>query len=188
MDNKITFTDASCWLVPMYRIAIKELKDTGFIDAYIADETRPREDLCTLLLFRASEEAAMILEDIQMYLDKYVVDMYGHQGKLVVLVLKIPEEFEGDYELILQGEFSNLSPDYRELVSEKVPITNEGTFKTNGKRLQLLIMDKSPMVKRLAVSTIESMEDVADGQIWHKLDKKKNTITVNLINKIIDAD
>lgn len=184
--QKMKYSDAAIWLIPMYQISMKELKEAEFINAYIQDETRLQQDICTLLLFKATEESCMILEDIQMYLDKHVIDIYGHQQKLVVLALRIPEEYKEDYRKIMKGDYSKLSDLYKDLVAERVPVTNESTYKTDGKRLQILIIEKSTAVKRIAATTIQDMSRVQEGEIWEKPRIEDNTLTLEIINKLIE--
>lgn len=188
MREKIKVTSSTGWLLPMYKMSIKEWQRVGMVNAFLHDETidRAQDTPHMRILCEASEEYCMLLEDVMMMLDEYVLDMYGINSKFVVLVLRIPEEYMDDYTLIIQGSYSKLSNDYRDLVSEKVLTMNEASYKSNGKRAQVMIMNKDPQVKRLAASIIQDMDNVQEGEIWERPNIQIETITQTIIDKLIE--
>lgn len=187
-NKKTEFTSSTLWLLPMYRISMAEWKRAGITDAYLQDEVKTDkmyEGLTVRLLFQVDEQKYQLIEDAISTIPEFL-DMYGLGDELIVVVLRIPEEFEGDYELIMQGEYSSLSPEYRELVSDRLIDNKAGTYKTNGKRLQLLIMEKSSQVKQLVAKTAITIDNIAEGQVWEKFDMKREVITERIINQLIN--
>lgn len=186
-EDKIKFTNTSMWCLPYYGISNKDWKQAGLINAFLQDEQRdwyPGDNV--YVLFRASGTSYSLIEDIITLMGDLFVDLYGYENELMVLVLKVPEEFEGDHFLIQGGHYSNLSPQYKDMVSDKLPATTVAAYKSNGKRLQLMIMEKAPAAKDVAAKSIKDMSNVVEGEIWEKFVIVKETLTKELINQLIN--
>jgi hypothetical protein len=187
IKNKVEFTSSTLWLLPMFGASISEWKRAGFLNAYLVDDImkeRQYAGLTVRLLFKSSEENCLLLEDIIMILDSLVLDLYGINKEFVVLVLKVPDEFEDDYYRILQGKYSELSQVYRDMVSDKTRTNNYSYDKKVGKRLQLLVMDNDKLVKKVASQVIQDMSNVAEGQCWEIPVMANETISAELIKQL----
>lgn len=184
--KKINFTATDMWLLPMFRIPHKEWQRAGLQNSYLQDSVfeKTYEGLTVRLLFKVDEEKYQLIEDAISTIPEFK-DMYGHGAEIIVVVLRIPEEFESDYDLIIQGKYSNLSPEYRDLVSDKLDsVMNEAAYKSNGKRLQMLVIEKNSKVKSVAAKVIQNMDNVAEGQIWEKPVLEQETITAQIIKQL----
>ncbi len=186
-EKKTTFTGSTLWLIPMYRITMAEWKRAGIIDAYLTDEVKVDkvyEGLTVRLLFRVDEEKYQLIEDAISTIPEFI-DMYGLGTELIVVVLRIPEEFEDDYQLIMEGKYSQLSAGYKEVVSDRIINNKAATFKTNGKRLQAMIIDRAPQVKDIAAKTVVDMSNVQEGEIWEKIVPENEVINQSIIDNLI---
>lgn len=182
MERK--FTDSSLFLIPMYGLPMEEFKRAGFIDAYAQDENKMFVENCCLMLFRASEEFGYLQSDLITLFDDLVIDVYSPTEELMVIVLKIPVEFEGDYFLITEGQYSYLSPQYKEKVDNKVwarmQSTNTHTI-AKEKRLQLRIIEKDPMIAKMSGM-------VPNEQVWPMWNTFSETLTNEIINQLSNDD
>jgi len=181
MKNKLTFTDSTLWFLPMFNLPRKTYKEAGFINAFIGDEQHFSECIRPLyLLFKVGYEEQ--LEDIVTMLDSAVISQYNYNN-LHVVVLKIPQMFYRDCKLIEQGRYSELSDDYRALVSEKVQVTQQFLVNKKLKRLQLQIIDKDPLPQQW-IEEIYDIQVDETCEYWTMFDKQKETITKQLIEQL----
>lgn len=150
--NKIKFTNSTLWFLPLYNLPKWEFDQRGFVNAFADDENKMYCFPIVLLLFKDTDLYGDQQGDLVTLFDEQVLDVYTYPGYLTVVVLKVPDEFLDDYEKIVNSQYSQLSPLYRELVSQRVwarMSTPEMATISKEKRLQLQIMDKDRSVSRI---------------------------------------
>ena len=96
-------------LLDIYGIAPSYLKMGGFIQCYLRDSSRPADSsyITLSLLFHPEDNQQDMFHDLMSeYNDMQVlVDVYNHDEGYHVAVLKIPQDYEHDFELFLQGKY-----------------------------------------------------------------------------------
>lgn len=187
MENKFNFTSSTLWMLPFYKVPNKEWIRAGLINAFLEDEvTQDRFYECKTirLLFKIDDYKYRLIEDAMEVIPE-IIDQYGYGDDLLVVVLQVPLQFLKDYELIMQGRFTELSSAYKELISDRLdPLLSEGAYKTNGKRLQLMICEKDKMVKNTLLGQVNiDMSNIAQGNIWEKPRIEEEKITMELLNQ-----
>ena len=185
MVRNLKYTVSTVFLLPMYRIPFKEWTTAGFVNCYVKDESKGYGFPVLHIVCYGKEKYGQALDDIITMLDELVVDLYGYDKTLVVLVVKIPEEFMQDYLTVFNSLYSQLSDNYRELVSEQTDTGNKLYDQHIGKRLQLLIMEGDPIAKNFMAKEIINVEDVEIGESWCKFVFQNETLTRKEVDKII---
>ena len=189
MRNNITrnlkYTQSTIWLMPMLRIPFSDWCKAGYVNSYVKDEKKNYGHPVILFACYAKERYAEALDDIITMLDSQVVDFYGYQNAVNIVVCKVPDEFMWDYHTIINGGYSNLSEAYKELVGERTNSGNKLYDEHVGKRLQLLIIEQNQLAKDFIAKEIVNMDEIEEGEIWPKFNFKNELLTENEIKNII---
>jgi hypothetical protein len=181
--NRI-ITNSTILLLPIFGLPKKEYDKAGFVNAYIGYEGRHYGGPTLFLVFYAKERYADELDDIITMMDSAVLDFFGYQKSLVILVLQIPKQFQWDFHNIIHSNYSKVSDAYRQMVSDKTESKNKLYDEKVGKRLPLLIVDRDPLVQTF----IENKYDIqlnVEGEVWERFDIDKETLNDALLTKII---
>ena len=175
-------TTSTVFLLPMYTLSWQKCKEIGFINAFVEDTQKTFTINTCLLLFEADEQFLQEQINLITLLNGAVLEVYGYGEKLIVIALSIPDTFIWDYEKVLYGRYSQLSEKYQNLFLEKA---GEGIYKEkDGRRLQLLIIQKDPLVHSFLERTYD-LDIPKDSELWEKFDRKKETITPELLEEIL---
>jgi len=155
----------------------KVLYDTRFINAYLHDEA---------LNYQDGDYVYLLLENYQdsnfnefyttLTLFPNYVDDYESNGYLIV-IYTIPEKNKKDYNLILEGKYSEISNEAKLLI-----ISNY--YYTGAKMTLNLILNKSDVLKQTwekqlsFVSTdVNSPADLKDQEVWSKIIQDEQILT-----------
>lgn len=181
MNNKIKFTSSTLWFLPLYNLPKWEYDQRGFVNAFADDENKMYSSSIVLLLFKDTDFYGDQQGDLVTLFDEQVLDVYTYPGYLTVVVLKVPDEFLEDYEKVINSQYSQLSPLYREQVSEKVwarMATPDISTISKEKRLQLQIMDKDKSVSRITGIS------PGENEVWFDWNQQDEIITNQLIKSL----
>lgn len=147
-------------LRPTTELGITEWSDYGLINSYLEDELsdykgdylfvvcKPKDINLFQVLVQLEEEKLNFIED------------YDYGGGYVVLVYTIPEELKEDFEKFKRGEYSKLSPKFKNLHDRTVLINS-----IEVPSLQFLIMYKDPDFKR-EMEEYLGVEMSKDQELW----------------------
>ena len=136
-------------MVPTLQIPKGELKENGFINAFIKDEGREVQyENSVYLLFRPNDiDKFRVFLDSEYERTKAVIDDYDYDGWFVVVVYKLDEDFKSDFNLIKKGKYSKTSPNFQKLFPKVTKIVKNGLRKDEIS-LQYRVFNKTPdMVK-----------------------------------------
>ena len=123
-------TNSTIFILPMFGLPLDTYKKAGFVNAFIKDTQKVFDKPVALLVFYCKERYVQDQDDIITMMDSLVIDIYGYNKKLLVVAVTIPEKFMWDYQKITFGQYSALSKEYQEMVSDKVgdnPIDRKST-------------------------------------------------------------
>lgn len=162
MEIKKTIT--SIFIVPTLSIGKEKLADNEFINGYIKDSRKEVQyDKSIYLLFKPKD-----LDKFRLFLDeeyertKSIIDDYDYENGYVVVVYKLNEKLNDDFELIKQGKYSQTSADFQGIFPKIVKITKQGLRKDEVS-LQHRIFNKTEDLRKyweekLGVDFDENME------------------------------
>lgn len=202
MKTNKKYTKTSTFLFPLLKIPKytfnchiennfhKVLHTTRFINAYLHDNSLPyySGDCVYLLLENYQdpkfEEFYFTLTSFPNYLDDYESNGY------LVAMYSIPEENKKDYDLILEGKYSEISDAAKALII--------GNYYYHGAKMTLsLILHKSDALKETWEKTltfigkdIKSPANLRDQEVWSKIIQENQILTkevfaeLKLSNKI----
>ena len=146
----------------------------GYVNGYIADNSRPSiVDRPVYVLFKPTDIVSFGSFIEEQYNSKTLVEDYDYPDGFSVLCYKFPDKFSKDYDLILEGKFSHVSKEYKELF----PLKNSN---------QQLLVAKAVLIKsdwliklREEEFGYRAGEWEKDWELWKKFEKEKETLDIN---------
>lgn len=177
MNIEIKKTICTVFMVPTLKIPKGALKDNGFINGFIKDETKDEEYTdCIFLLFKPAQ-----IDEFRVFLDeeyqrtKDIIEDYDHENGFVVVVYKLNPKYFTDFELIKKGKYSKTSKNFQQEFPKEITITRNGLSK-NELSLQYRVFNKTEDLVRFW----EDMFDVTfnpSQEIWHGWEQEKEVLT-----------
>lgn len=181
MELKKTIT--SIFMVPTLKINREELKDNGFINAYIKDGSKEVQyEGCIYLVFSPKS-----LDKFRGFLDseyertKSIIDDYDYDGGFVVVVYQLDAKFKKDFDLVMKGAYSKTSKKFQEIFPKVVKIRKNGLHKDEIS-LQYRVFNKTEdLVKyweeKLGVEFDEDME------VWQGWVEENETLFIEKLKE-----
>jgi len=122
-------TITSIFMVPTLKVPKNALRENGFINAYSEDNCRdvPKYKECIYLLFRPED-----LLNFREFLDseyertKNIIEDYDYNGGFVVVVYKLNQKYNKDFEIVKQGKYSKTSKEFQKLFPKVLKIMKNG--------------------------------------------------------------
>lgn len=170
-NKKMTCT--TLFLRPTLEIKTRDLEANNFINAYLDDISHDihYED-CIYLLFKPHD-----FDKFQYFLSRErsrisIVEDYDYE-EYVVVVYNIPEKFKKDYQLFLEGKYSEFSKDIREVIGNNI----------SPECIQLKVITKSPELKEHWEKEF-GVEMDQDQEVWEKPDLSREVLDIDEIRRV----
>jgi hypothetical protein len=183
MEIKKTIT--SIFMVPTLKAPKDSLRNNGFINGYIKDESSDNHcEGCIYLLFRPEN-----IDKFREFLDgeyertKDIVEDYDYEGGYVVVVYKLNDEFKSDYELVRRGAYSKTSKSFQKLFPKIVKIVKQGLHRDEIS-LQYRIFNKT-------VDLVDFWEDKLgisfsdEWEVWEGFEEEKEILNINKVKEYV---
>lgn len=163
MEIKKTIT--SIFMVPTLKIDRVQLRDNGFLNAYIGDK---RQDVqhkdAVYLLFKPED-----LDKFREFLDKEyertksVIDDYDYEHGYVVVVYKLNPKWKKDFMLVREGLYSQTTGEFQKLFPQVIKADAKRGILRDQSSLQFRIFTRSSELidyweKKLDVVFTDDME------------------------------
>ena len=125
---KLTRSISTLFMIKPLGIGIERLDKVGFINAFIKDVSHDCiYDNCVYLLFKPHDmDLFRDFIDSEYERTNNIVEDYDYEGGYVVVVYKLDENFNKDYQLVRQGLYSKTSKDFQNLFPKVVKIMKNG--------------------------------------------------------------
>lgn len=181
MDTKKTVT--SIFMVPLLKINKDNLREMGFINAYINDTNNDiHYENSIYLLFKPKnlgEFRAFLNEEYERTTN--IIDDYDYGGGFVVVVYKLNPKFINDINLIKKGIYSKTSKNFQKEFPKIIKIFTNNGFKEEIS-LQFRIFNKTKDMtdyweEKLDVTFTE------DQEVWYSFDEEKETLTLKKLEE-----
>ncbi|WP_439504901.1 hypothetical protein [Sediminibacterium sp.] len=175
-------TNTSIFLVPTLKIPKNTLKENGFINAFIKDETIDIAFEGSIFLLFRPEYPSRFRNFLNMEYNRTtsIIAEFDKKLGLVVLVYKLNPLFESDYSLIKKGEYSKTSKDFQKIFSNSIEIKVDGITRKE-LSLQYRVFNKTPdLIEYWKKNNIGYHSDM---EIWHPFDEKKESLTNATLNE-----
>lgn len=167
MEIKKTIT--SIFMVPTLKIDRGNLRDNGFLNAYIADKRKDVQHKDAVYLLFKPED----LDKFREFLDKEyertknVMDDYDYEDGYVVVVYKLNPKWKKDFLLVREGLYSRTSEEFQKLFPQVIKADTKRGILRDQLSLQFRVFTRSPELidyweKKLDVVFTDDME-VWDG-------------------------
>lgn len=176
MDTKKTVT--SIFMVPLLKINKDNLREMGFVNAYISDSNSDiKYENAIYMLFKPKN-----LKDFRAFLNEEyerttnIIDDYDYSGGFIVVVYRLNPKFINDISLIKQGLYSKTSKNFQQEFPKTIKVLSSSSLKEEIS-LQFRIFNKTKdMVdyweEKLNVHFTENQE------VWHSFDEEKEVLTL----------
>tara|TARA_R110000822_G_scaffold1894_7_gene9077 strand:- start:506 stop:1024 length:519 start_codon:yes stop_codon:yes gene_type:complete len=170
-------------MVPTIKAPKDALRNNGFINGYVKDETSDHVyDGCIYLLFRPEN-----IDKFREFLDneyertKDIVEDYDYEGGYVVVVYKLNTLYNKDFELVRKGAYTKTSAKFQLEFPKVIKIIKNGLSKDEVS-LQYRIFNRTQ-------DLIEFWEDKLgvkfddDLEVWDGFQEEKEILNINKIKK-----
>lgn len=173
----------SIFMVPTLKIPKDQIKENGFINAYISDSRREVQYKdCIHLLFRPTN-----LDKFREFVDseyertKDLIEDYDYENGLVVLVYKLDSKYKKDFDIVRQGQYSKTSKKFQDLFSKTVKIERLGLHKDEIS-LQYRIFQKSKELIMFWEEKLDvTFED--DQEVWDGFEEVNEVLNIDKIKE-----
>lgn len=167
-------TITTIFIVPTLGIPKEDLKNNGFINAYLNDLKHEIEYKdCVFLVFK-SENKEKFSEFLNYTYDNnpLLLDDYDNEQSEIILIFSINKEYEDDYKKILSGKYSETSKKYQKFFPETVDLNGK-----KEKSLQTMIFNKDPRLAKYWCNFLGT-EIIINNELelWPILDLKKEIL------------
>ncbi len=176
---------SSVFLTPTLGIDRSNLKENGYIDAYIKDAiTRKNFYDSIYLLFRPEYPSRFRRFLNQEYLrTKSIIEDYDLEKGFCVVVYRLDSNFQSDFDLIKQSKYSETSKEFQALFPKHVEITKDGRAR-NEMSLQYRIFNRTPdLVEYWKEHNLFSYK--TGDEIWFKYEEKNETLTEEVLSMML---
>ena len=173
-------------LLDIYGIAPSYLKMGGFIQCYLRDSIRPADSsyITLSLLFHPEDNQQDMFHDLMSeYNDMQVlVDVYNHDEGYHVAVLKIPQDYEHDFELFLQGKYGDFSSKLISCYMMYITRVDQwgNTEQILSPQYRIVNRDENVLIY---CNNYKEGQPIADGEVWPIPDLNKETLIIALIEQ-----
>ncbi len=181
MEVKKTIT--SIFMVPTLKAPKDALRNNGFINGYIKDETAEHHyEGCIYLLFRPDN-----IDQFREFLDaeyertKDIVEDYDYEGGYVVVVYKLNTSYDKDFDLVKRGKYSRTSKTFQTQFPKVIKITKNGLSKDEIS-LQYRIFNRTD-------DLIDFWEDKLgvdfddDQEVWDGFEEQREILNINKLKE-----
>lgn len=182
MTEKERKNCTTIFLLPGIGHTRQELLKYGFLSAYLDDINHSvHYENAVYILFKPEDRTSFdnfVLKEHN--ISKQLLEDYDYEGGYTVMVYLFNEKFMPEYELFLQGKYSQFRTDYTKLFPKSVkvmdPVINIEVMKTS---LQQHIFTKSKLIKKYWEGKIgEKIPD--DMELWSPPDMSKEVLDITL--------
>lgn len=185
MDLKKTIT--TIFMVPTLKVPKDELKDNGFINAYIKDGSREVQyEDCIYLLFHPKN-----LDKFRNFLDseyertKDVIDDYDYEDGYVVVVYQLNPKFEKDFNLVKQGKYSKTSATFQALFPKVIKIKKNGLHRDEIS-LQYRVFNKTEDLIKFWEEKLD-VEFDDDQEVWHAFEEENEILNIEKLKEHVQS-
>lgn len=180
-------TITSIFIMPTLGINREDLYKNKFLNAYLGDIDKEEyhEENVVFLLFKPKD-----LKVFKEFLDyeyenSSIIDDYDYEPGYVVLVYNLNPNLESDFSLILQGKYSKVSDEYKELFPVRV-INYSKKGNPTIEAIQPLIFNKDIRLLKFWERDLNDENDVIrrnNLEIWPGFDQKKEILDIEKIKE-----
>jgi hypothetical protein len=140
----------------------------GLVQCYLKDENHETNLTHPLyLLFKPKDMGIFNMFIENSYLEGDLKEDYDYPDGYVMLVYEFPKEFQKDYELILDGKYSKVSTEYKNLFPKE---DEDGSLVV---AYQVFTKGQLLIDKRMEDLNLDYWE--SDWELWEKIEIEKET-------------
>ncbi len=181
MELKKTIT--SIFMVPTLKIDRDQLRENGFINAYIKDGKKDVQyENSAYLLFHPKD-----LDRFKEFLDdeyertKSIIDDYDYENGFIVLVYQLNSKFKKDFEFVKLGKYSQTSKEFQSEFPRVIKIKKNGLHKDEVS-LQYRVFNKTEDLKKyweekIGIKFDDSME------VWQGFIDDRETLFIDKLKE-----
>lgn len=175
---------SNLFLVPLLNVGRNRLDRHGFINSYMFNQEEALEYESALhLLFMPPD-----MVDFNDFLEEererraVILDEHDYPGGYILLSYELPKRFKRDYQLIMEGRFSETSAAYKNAIPAVVKAKENNIIKSQTS-LQHMVFNKDVELRH----SWEKMLDVTlheDQELWSKPVIDKETFKISIYDEL----
>jgi hypothetical protein len=149
----------------------QKLKDLGFLNAYLGDNSHHVQYKdCIYLLFN-TKEPILLQEFIDVWCGEEVAGVYDYEGGYTMVVILYPAKWIRVYKLFIEGKYSQFPREYKEMFDKKPNLEEKTLYKSHpaftrcSSSLVWLIFTKSPMLREWVEEQVDESLP-ANSELW----------------------
>lgn len=175
-------TTTTLFLMPVIGLQRITVDKYGFINAYIRDKNKPEYEGNIHVLFKPeSKEQILNFALSEAVRTDLLISTYDYSNIYYVFVYRLEKKWEEDYKKIIEGKYSQLSKEYKELIPDKIKVNN-GKYFRFVRSLQYDILERAEAWRNALENEIGVTID-PNSELWNKWNDEKETLDINEIIK-----
>jgi hypothetical protein len=179
----ITRTITSIFVVPTLKINRDDIKDNGYVNAYMVDIRRDVQyENAVYLLFKPDN-----LDKFREFLEKeyertkLVLDDYDYEDGFVVVVYQLDKKWKKDFAIVREGLYSQTSKEFQDLFPKVIKIMKNNLHRDE-MSLQHRIFRKSEDLRQYWEDKIDiSFDDTME--VWEGFQIENETLDLDKIKQ-----
>jgi hypothetical protein len=179
----ITRTITSIFVVPTLKINRDDIKDNGYVNAYMVDIRRDVQyENAVYLLFKPDN-----LDKFREFLEKeyertkLVLDDYDYEEGFVVVVYQLDKKWKKDFAIVREGLYSQTSKEFQDLFPKVIKIMKNNLHRDE-MSLQHRIFRKSEDLRQYWEDKIDiSFDDTME--VWEGFQIENETLDLDKIKQ-----
>lgn len=179
----ITRTITSIFVVPTLKINRDDIKDNGYVNAYMVDIRRDVQyENAVYLLFKPDN-----LDKFREFLEKeyertkLVLDDYDYEEGFVVVVYQLDKKWKKDFAIVREGLYSKTSKEFQDLFPKVIKIMKNNLHRDE-MSLQHRIFRKSEDLRQYWEDKIDiSFDDTME--VWEGFQIENETLDLDKIKQ-----
>lgn len=173
--------NSAYFILPVIGRTQSELRHAGFVNSFLRDKNRPivnkKGKIFVYALFQCSGSEYDYLQAVieEYKRDKVFEEFYEYKEDYKVIVLVLPKEFEQDFDLFLEGKYSELSSSFTNRIPKTCP-------SLQNPKIQVMttthrIINKEPSMKKFVEDEWGFCITEKD-EYWYGIDLDKETLNI----------
>lgn len=180
MEVRKTIT--SIFMVPTLKIDRGQLRDNGFLNAYIADQRRDVQHKDAVYLLFKPEDLDKFRDflETEYQRTKNVIDDYDYEGGYVVVVYKLDSKWKKDFLLVREGLYSKTSESFQNVFPRVIKADKKRGVIKDQVSLQFRVFTRSEEL----IKYWENKLDVVftnDMEVWDGFHVENETLDLDKI-------
>lgn len=177
-------TISNIFIQPIFKIGRENIVKNGLINTFFFNNERNivYDDYVLHLLFKPEDQirfSGFVAEERQR-LGGLFLDEYDYEGGYTVLVYKIPDKYNDDIKLLLEGRYSELSDTLMNDIPRTVRVVLRQGVRKDETYLAHLIHERNKGLRDLWENLLD-VDLPKDSEVWNRFTEEEETLSEKIV-------